>query len=66
MKIDNRFNIEQPVYLKTDTEQKKRLVTAIKIMPGCLMYELSCSDESSLHYDFEITVDKDVIVSTTN
>lgn len=55
MTIKNKFEIGQEVWLKTDPDQYTRIVTEIRITPGALMYSLSCSDECSIHFDFEIS-----------
>lgn len=62
MKIDNKFTPGDFVYLVTDAEQEKRIVTAIKICgDGGLLYELSSGTSSSEHYDFEISDKEDVL-----
>ncbi|GAB3701359.1 hypothetical protein GCM10027592_29370 [Spirosoma flavus] len=66
MRIDNEFALKQTVYLKTDKEQLPRLVTAIKICPDGLLYELIQGTASSYHYDFEISESVDVLLSSTN
>jgi hypothetical protein len=67
MVIDNKFNIGQEVYLKTDTDQRLRIVTAIIVRPdSCYSYELTCGTDSRWHYDFEITAEKNVLITTTN
>ncbi len=54
--LDNKFDIGQIVYLRTDIEQLQRIVTAIKFCgDGSIFYELSCGREISDHYDFEIS-----------
>jgi len=60
MRIDNKFEIGQIVYLKTDTEQRERLVTAIIIRGYGALYSLSYETEESTHYDFEISSEKDI------
>ena len=52
------------VYLKTDTEQSKRIVTSIQLAGGSMAssvisYELSQGDSHSEHYDSEISADID-------
>jgi hypothetical protein len=65
MVINNLFNIEDLVYLKTDPDQKKRIVTAMLIRPGgSYSYELSCGTEAKWFYEFEISAERDVIIST--
>lgn len=67
MVIDNKYNYEQQVYLKTDVDQKLRIVTGLLIRPnGLISYELSCGTECRWHYDFEISTEKDVLKTTTN
>jgi hypothetical protein len=64
MKIDNKFEIGQQVYIKTDKDQSTRIVTSIQIRPNnLLMYELGCGSQCSWHYDFEITEDQNVLIS---
>lgn len=56
MTIDNKFNLGQEVFLRTDPEQMKRLVTEISIQPqGCIIYQLSIAELTSVHYELEIT-----------
>lgn len=60
--LENIYNIGEIVYLKTDSDQHARVVTAIKIFPNNeMMYELSCGERSSLHYEFEISKEKELI-----
>lgn len=67
MVIDNKYDYEQQVYLKTDVDQKVRIVTGLLIRPnGLISYELSCRTEARWHYDFEISTEKDVLKTTTN
>ncbi len=58
MVIDNKFDIEDTVYLITDTDQLPRLVTAILIRKYDMMYELSCGCFTSNHMDYEMTKEK--------
>ncbi|AUD00953.1 hypothetical protein [Spirosoma pollinicola] len=66
MKIDNAFGLKQTVYLKTDKDQLPRLITAIKICPDGLLYEVISGITSSYHYDFELSDAPDVMLSSTN
>ncbi len=61
MLIDNKFDLGDIVYLKTDPDQKERLVTGVTVRPTGLLYELSVGEEDSTHYDLEITTEKDVL-----
>jgi hypothetical protein len=66
MIIDNKFNIGEEVYLKTDSEQLPRLVTGFVVRQNSISYNLSCGSIETWNYDFEITVEKDVLKTTTN
>lgn len=63
MVIDNEFNIGDYVYLKTDEEQKKRIVTGIGIKSaGLLIYQVCCGVEYTDHYEFEMSETKNVLI----
>lgn len=57
MVIDNKFEIGQIGYLKTDLEKKPRLVTQISVTRDSIMYRLEQSTEYSWHYDYEIVTE---------
>jgi hypothetical protein len=66
MIIKTKYDIGDIVYLKTDISQKERMITMIGITPGNNVYTLSCGDDSSDHYEIEITDTKDVIKTLTS
>ena len=53
------YNISDTVYLKTDVEQKERLVTGVLFRPNVILYYTSCGDQEISSYDFELSCDKD-------
>ena len=59
--IEVRYEIGEEVFLVADSEQRKRIVVAITINPGTLIYTLSAGDFETAHYDFEIAKDKNVV-----
>lgn len=61
-----RFNIGASVYLKTDDEQRERLVTGINIRENGISYAVAYGVEESWHYAFEITKEKDVVKATSS
>lgn len=63
MIVDNAFEIGQTVYLKTDTDQDQRIVTAIQITPSGVTYALSCGPDLSWHYEVEICQEKNIMVN---
>ena len=64
MIIDNEFDIKQVVYLKTDIEQKPRIVTGLLVSETSIVYELSCGDHTCNSFHFEISDVKDVLISS--
>ena len=66
MLIDNKFNIGDKVYLETDVEQNERIVIGFYVKQGSITYALNCGTVESWHYDFEITVEKNVLKTSTN
>lgn len=65
--IEIEFYFGDMVYIKSDPEQRVRQVTDIEIKPsGLVMYHLSCGPESSPHYDFELTKDRNILLTSNN
>ena len=61
------FTIQQTVYLKTDMDQKPRLVTGITLRPfNSVTYGLTESATETWHYGFEISDDRDIVMVTSN
>lgn len=63
MIIDNKFDLKQIVYLKTDKDQLPRIVVRIQIGLMGLLYCLNQGTLESWHYDFEMTEEKDLLMS---
>ena len=59
MNINVDFNLGDLVFLKTDPDQKQRMITKISITPDGIYYNLNCGVEESPHYSIEITSDRD-------
>lgn len=66
MLVDSAFKIGDFVYLKTDTEQLKRIVTGMIIRPTGVSYELVCGETYTSHFEFELSNEKDVLIATSN
>jgi len=58
MVIENKYDIGQTVYLKTDQDQKPRIVLAINVNKYDLTYDVASGTSLSRHYDFEISEEK--------
>lgn len=55
-----QYTYGDTVYLKTDPEQNKRMVTSLTLWPGgSALYEVVCGTETSSHYDIEMTAQPD-------
>lgn len=66
MVIENKFTHGDIVYLKTDKDQSPRIVFALKVYKGEILYEVSCGTHNSSHYDFELSTEVNVLLTTTN
>ena len=64
--LDNKFSIGDRVYLETDVDQQVRIVTGLYFRKDTLTYGLSCGTTESWHYDFEICVEKNVIIGSNS
>lgn len=63
MIIDNKYNIGDEVYLKTDIDQHKRLIIGIWITSvSSIIYELAQGVEKSWHTEQEITKEKTLVL----
>lgn len=60
------FGIGQIVYLKTDSDQERYIVTGITLRPGCVVYHLVHGTDESEHYEVEISAERDVVLATTS
>lgn len=62
--IEVKYEVGQIVYLKTDPEQSPRIVYGYYFdNKGIdILYRLASGINTSQHYDFEITEEKDVLV----
>jgi len=62
--INNQiYKIGEYVYVKTDIEQKKRMVTGYTIRKGLVVFLVSCGSEpESSFYYFELSSEKDLLI----
>lgn len=66
--MSERLVIGDYVYLKTDIEQYKRIVTGYTVRDSSekVVYLLSLGTEETSHYECEISKEQDVVLKTTN
>ena len=61
--VDNKYSISQVVYLTTDDEQLKRIVTCILVHSGTFItYALTQGVNTSYHNESEISTEKTLIL----
>jgi len=60
------FNIGDYVYLKTDIDQYKRLVTGYTVRFNEVTYLLSLGEEESTHYELEISNEIDILLKSSS
>ena len=67
MVINNKYEIGETVYQTTDPNQHPRVITRFCVNPGGVVtYEVYSGNISSWHYDFELSREKNTILTTTN
>ena len=62
MKIDNKFELQQCVFLITDAEQLTRIITGIQISNNGILYRLACGVNDSWHFEYEIVEEKNYLI----
>ena len=60
------YNIGDYVYLKTDIDQYKRLVTGYTVRTDGVLYLLSLGSEETSHHELEISNEIDILLKATN
>ena len=58
MNINNKFELEEIVFLITDNDQYQRIITGIQIYKNGILYRLACGVADSWHYEYEIERNK--------
>ena len=60
------YNIGDYVYLKTDIDQYKRLVTGYTVRTDGILYLLSFGSEETSHHELEISDEIDILLKSMN
>lgn len=63
MVINNKFNIGDTVYVKTDVEQSPGIITCIQVNPGDILYAVSRDSRNNNFYDFELSYERDILIT---
>lgn len=62
--LDNKYEIGETVYLVTDPEQIPRMIYCFLVFRNEILYKVACGVTSSDHYDFELSTEKSVLITT--
>ena len=62
MNINNKFELQQCVFLITETEQLTRIITGIQISSNSILYRLACGVNDSWHFEYEIVEEKNYLI----
>lgn len=61
MTIQNKFEIGQMVWVRTDPNQYERIVIGIIVFKGSTLYRCSLGERSDDFYDFELSEEPNVL-----
>jgi hypothetical protein len=66
MKIAPKYKIGQVCYVKTDVRQYPWMVVAYRVTATAIIYcVVNGTSAESTHYDFELSSERDIVLSTT-
>lgn len=63
--VDNKFDVKQVVYVKTDIDQRPNIVTAIHIYDQSITYQCSCGSATNDYCDYELSETINVLATLT-
>lgn len=58
MLIENKYEIGEFVYIQTDPEQLRRVITGFEITQKEFLYWVACGESSAKCYEFELSKEK--------
>ena len=61
MIVDNKYQLGDIVYLTTDPEQSGRIVVEIVVTKGDVMYRVSLGTTTTIHYEFELSAEVNIL-----
>lgn len=62
--ISNKFEIGQTVFVKSDKDQNARTIIAFYVSEKEIKYNARCGDSDLYFFDFELSLERDTIIST--
>jgi hypothetical protein len=66
LEVETAFTLTQTAYLRTDLQQRPRIVTGIVLRERGVLYELSCGVDSSWHAGYEMAEEADTLLKLNN
>jgi hypothetical protein len=67
MKVNNKYNIGDVVYIKSDTNQTPNIIIAITVYSDSYhTYKLNSKDNCSDYRDYEISDEKNLVLKIEN
>lgn len=60
------FEYGEEVWLITDPNQSKRIVSGYILRPNMITYLIVCGTEETGHFEFELSTSPDVMMTSTN
>lgn len=66
LEVETAFELKQTAYLRTDLQQRPRIVTGIVVRERGVLYELSCGTDASWHAGYEMATEPDTVLKLTN
>lgn len=60
MHIDVKFRIREIVYIMTDPDQNRGVVTGYLVDETSILYRVAIGQNYSYYYDFELSTDKTI------
>ena len=66
MTIQTEHDLGAILYLRTDSDQKERMLIQILHGFGGTTYRLVCGTEDSYHYPMEVSTERDILKATTS
>jgi|688.fasta_scaffold27086_11 hypothetical protein len=63
MRIENKFNIGEHVYVITDKEQQVGIINGIMLTKNDILYFVGRDNNTDRFYDYELSLDKNQLIT---
>ncbi len=65
MTIETEYDFGDEVYLTTDPDQDKHIITGFTVRKGQVLYGCTFCNRENWHYDFELSRERDMVLKTS-